>query len=576
MTTPQGPNASAEPPPRGRRRGKGPRTGWVPGLGTARKRFLPPLPQHTDTGVIQRLSPAQLRERGIDPETVPPRRRRLVNRTFVGLVIYWRYFVTTMVALGLALCSTVSGMVAFRDSGFSSDPRPMAAAPSLDALNNAITLGERYINALYKPLPGDLAVQSEASGVPLKAYFPDSGTWVLLGEEKEVCPADECGASSSVSPIETGEKDEKYDVAFSTPQTRDALRTNIRINWAFSADQFQLTATPLAVTEPVELWLDDTKLGNYSPNSMEPLVHSFSTADQSQMRMLRFTIRHATQEAYLYWSTYGKDPKKARALAAFLERNGYDPGYDMRAPLYNRGDALGDNLPFDGGAYPDCDHVAESSDLAYAYRSKVCLFRDTYLNVGARDSFLQSWQALTTLMKYDDPNHELARGGWWLQGDTPIEVAEHLQGQWNRSGFGIPKCTPFSCNEMSNIRTSAFGALQTQLGYNYGNTTSRQFADAAAAMIVKTQIGTDGTFLMNDARFYRPTQVGAFLAAWDTGDPRFTVPSTPQLVTAVAFLVTGEQPIPPEYLGIVPSNSETSFDALGFLQMYRCEKYNVC
>lgn len=573
MTEPENPEGADRP--RRRRKRRGPGSGWIPKFGgdkAGKKPFLPPRADHSHTGVLWR----QVQEgTHPNPESVKPRRRRLVSRTFVALLIRWRYFVTAMVVMGLMTVATTGTLVGTRDAGNQTGKLPTLAAPSLESLDQSIELGRRFLGSLYKPLPGGMAVQSEASGVPFKAHFVKSDAWVLMGEEKEVCPASNCEASTSLEPIETGEKDEKYKITFNTGATNEALRVAVAINWAYQPNQFQINLTPEKVAEPVELWLDSTKLTTYSPTQKEKSSHSFRNENQSQMRMLRFTIRHATQEAYMYWSTYGRDPKKAAALSRFLESNGYTPGYDMRAPIFGRSRQLPDDLPFDGKAYPDCDHIASSSAFAYAYRSKVCLFRDTYLEAGARDPFLQAWQAFTTLAKYNDPNHELADGGWWLQGDTPRDVATHLQGQWNRTGYGIPKCTPFSCSEMSSIRTSVFGALQTELGYTHGNAASQKFADAAATMIVKTQIGPSGQFLMKDGTFYRPAQVGAYLAAWDTDDPRFVVPSTPKVVTGIAFLVTQSQPIPPEYLGLIPSNSETSFDALAFLYRYRCAKYKV-
>lgn len=569
----ENPRPPAQP---GKRRGKRtPGSGWFPG----RKKgpFLPKLPQHSETAVMARVKPEEY-----------TRGRHLGWRFFVAFVSRWRYAVSFSLVLVVLAGLVGFGMIALRDVNIDKDRLPTQEAPTLDELNKSIALGQRYVKALYKPLPGEMAVQSEASGVPLKVHFTRDDTWALLGEEKEACPNDgeDCEPTTLIDPVNTGNNDEQYDVTFSNNRTRGAFRATVSINWAFKPDQFQIRLLPKNVSEPVEIWLDDKQLTDFSPTKKEESANALDTSQQAQMRMLRFTIRHATQEAYMYWLTYGDDPKRAAALASFLERNRYTPGYDMRAPLFQAGDQseslpfntskLPDELPFDAGAYPDCDHVAESSEFAYAYRSKVCLFRDTYLNVGARDPFLQAWQALTTLEREKDPNHELPNGGEWLQGNTPAEIAHHLQGQWNRTGYGVPKCTPFSCNEMSGIRTSVFGALQTDLGYRYGNASSRKFADAAAAMIVKAQVGTDGKVRMADGTYYRPSQAGAYLAAWDTADARFVVPSAPKLVAGIAYFVTGEEPIPPEYLGIVPSNSETSLDALGFLHKYRCEKYKVC
>jgi hypothetical protein len=70
-------------------------------------------------------------------------------------------------------------------------------------------------------------------------------------------------------------------------------------------------------------------------------------------------------------------------------------------------------------------------------------------------------------------------------------------------------------------------------------------------------------------------QAGSYLSAW-TPELLFTQPSTPVLPVAIALLIKGASPTPLEYQGLVPSNSETSLDALGFLEMYRCARYGVC
>ena len=291
--------------------------------------------------------------------------------------------------------------------------------------------------------------------------------------------------------------------------------------------------------------------------------------------MLRFTVRHATQEAYLYWSTYGRDAKKAKALGKFLKANGYTPGYDLRAPLFNSGGGVPDDMPVNDTAYPDCKHIASSTIDSYAYRSKVCLYEDAYIVNGERDPFLQGWEALTVLERHKDPDHHQPTWGWWMQGDTPAEVSKHLRGQWNRSGTGIPKCTPFRCAELSSIRTSIFGALETELGFRYGDKKATKFADAAASVIIRTQVQVDGGFTVDDGKVYgRPGNAGSYMSAWNT-DYEFTQPSTPKLPVAIALKWKDAHPTPLEFDGKIPSNSETSFDALGFLEKYRCAKYHV-
>lgn len=563
----------ANPPPEsGRRRAPGRRRGqWIPRRrkqGEPPRHFLPRLPDHSATGVMHRRELDELLAQGHDPNKLPRRRRRLARRTFVAFLTRWRYFVSTSIAMFAIMSLVGSILVVTRDWGLDPNKPPTQSAPTLAELNNSIALGQRYIGALYKPLPNGEAVQSEASGVPLRAHFLNQNIWVLLGEDQ--------GPATALLNVHDSATSDDYAASFDAPTQRAALTVHVQINWTYSPTQYQIQLTPTAVKEPVELYLDTQKLNTYRPGDTADTIHTLSNSAQSRLRMLRFTVRHATQEAFLYYSTYGHDPAKAAALRKFLQSNGYTAGFDLRAPLYNANANLPDDLPVDGKTYPDCKHIAAGDEFAYAYRSKVCLYEGLYLINGDRDPFLQAWDALTILMKYKDPNHHQPEWSWWTQGDTPNEVSVHLRGQWNRSGWGVPKCTPFSCAELSGIRTSVFGALETQLGYAYGDLTAQNFADAAAKVVTLAQVGTDGKVRVdNGVTYTRPAQVGAFLGAWKPPDLQFTQPSTPKIPVAVALLLRGAHSTPLEYRGLVPSNSETSLDALGFLMMYRCQKYHI-
>jgi hypothetical protein len=578
---------SQPPPKRGRRRAKRKdqwRMPWVPEFlipGFLKRFFkpqrkvpiLPNLPRHSESAIFSY-------------RTGTKRKRKLVRRGMTAFIMRWRYLITLSIVTAVIVAIVGGALIWKRDEFNDTDRLPTQAAPTLEELNNSIALGEQYINALYKPLPNGAAVQSEASGVPLKAHFLGEDVWVLLGEDKTECSTgeDDCQVTTSLTDVHDDSTHDYYTVSFSTPKKRAALNVKVEINWAFSASQFHLQITPDSVKEKVELWLDNTKLVEFNPDSKEKAERAFNDSDQSQLRMLRFTVRHATQEAYLYWSTYGRDPVRAAALQKFLVEAGYKPGFDLRASLFDQGDKddllkdLPDDLPTADESYPDCQITAAETKEAYAYRSKVCLFESQYIVNGERDPFLQAWAALTILMKYGDPNHEQPQNGFWTQGDTPNEVSAHLRGQWNRSGYGMPKCTPFSCGELSGIRTSVFGALETQLGYAHdGDRRSRLFADAAAKVITQAQIQPDGKIVADNGNTYvRPGQVGSYLSAWVPPSLDFTQPSVPKLPVALALWWKGSIPTPIEYQGIIPSNSETTLDALGFLQMYRCAKYKVC
>jgi hypothetical protein len=110
--------------------------------------------------------------------------------------------------------------------------------------------------------------------------------------------------------------------------------------------------------------------------------------------------------------------------------------------------------------------------------------------------------------------------------------------------------------------------LETVLGYNGGEVDRRRYADAVANLALRVQIGEDGVVRAADRVAYRPALRGGFLSYWDA-DRRYLKPTG--LVQAMADRLN----MPPEYLGLRPTDSETGFDAYAFLALYRCAKYQV-
>ena len=110
--------------------------------------------------------------------------------------------------------------------------------------------------------------------------------------------------------------------------------------------------------------------------------------------------------------------------------------------------------------------------------------------------------------------------------------------------------------------------LETVLGYSSGQVGRRQYADAVANLALRVQVGDDGVVRAADRVAYRPALRGGFLSYWNR-DRRYLKPSG--VVQAVADRFN----MPPEYLGLRPTDSETSFDAYAFLALYRCARYKV-
>ena len=550
-------------PERRHRSGK-PRRSWfqLPEL------RLPSLPKHaSDTGTFPAAE----------------RRQRRFKRFLIALAINIRFSIVLILALATGAALTGTGLVLARDWGNNPDQVPVQTAPNPAQLGRSLQLGQRFITALYKALPNREAVQSESSGVPLSVTFPaENNARVLLGQPAPVQGRGSSYSASSITDVNTDATHDRYTVTFSSQAQPEAVKVRVVINWTYTKTSWQLQLRPIQLKERAGLWLDQQPLTTFNPGGTAGYTHVFPDRNQSLLRTLRFTIRHATQEAYLYWRTYGHDPTRAAALGRFLQANGYQPGFDLRAPLYlkNLGH-LPDDMPVNAAAYPDCRHIARSTEFAYAYHSKVCVNEPLYVLTGERDPLLQAWSALTILEKYHNANRPLPENHFWIQGSTPAEVATHLQGMWDD---GIPKCTPFNCAERSGIRTAVFCALETQLGYRYASQLSpkaaaeaRHFADAAAKLLIQTQIGPNGNIRTDTGVTYtRPGQAGSFLESWVMRSLRFTTPSIPVVPVAIALFFSGTSPTPLEYNGPLASNSETTLDVQSALANFDCAKYNIC
>lgn len=479
--------------------------------------------------------------------------KRKLAKKVTGFLARWG----SIVLAGSLLCGGAA--VATRDSSLK-EITPQAGPPSLEELNLAITQAEEYLNGLFKSLGDGKAVQSEYYGLPIRAFFQEQKKWVLLGEE-----------ATQISPLDDTGVDERYKLSFGD----DMLVVSASVLWS-NTEYLTVSVHPEKVDESVSLWLGSHHLANFSPGSPALMATmSFSKSERATLQSLRYTVRHASQEAYLYWQAKG-DAEKANQLSRFLQTNNFEPGFDMRAIIFNRSRHLPDDLPFNAHAYDDCEHLPQGNELAYPYESKACKLLQAYLGAGERDPFLQAAKALHQLQRYgpQHPYQDTTADNWWGQSKSPVDAAVHLRKQWQRTSVGIPSCTPLSCTSTaSSIRTFTHGTLELEIARQLGDETAMRFADAAANSAVAVQIKSDGIVHMLSGPAYRPAHIGSFPVYWDDHF-RFVPPKAPA-VAGAALLATGQTAMPPEYLGILPSNSESTFDGWAFLVRYRCVKYHT-
>jgi hypothetical protein len=499
----------------------------------------------------------------------------------------WRRSVTLLLVAGTLATAVVAGsVVAMVDRlGASNPPRlGPVQAPPLSALNAAIARGESFLDGLYKPLGAAGAVQSEHYGLPIRVRFPGRGRWVLLGQgDTGGCRAGSCPAPTGITVLESSYASEAYELTFATASRRDGLRLRARVDWDAEADRYRVGVAAVAYDDretAAEVWLDDVRLGVIPagpvPGDPPAFSRSFPADDVGHLRSFRYTVRHATQLAWLY-AVGREDEQRSTALARFMLAAGFVPGRDLRAAIFGRGrDAPRDfsyrHEPF-MDAYGDCRLDPPASARAYPYRSKACLADvQPYLLAARHDTLLPAIEALQALNRGEAPDSAYRDRTALLPLNTTSadRTADELERRFDRLGFGIPRCTPFGCDRerASALRTFAFGMLETVLGYTYGEVHRRRYADAVAGLALSVQIGDDGVVRTADRVAYRPALRGGFLSYWNH-DRRYLRPS------GLAQAVVDRFNMPPEYLGLKPTDSETGFDAYAFLALYRCARYEV-
>ena len=471
-----------------------------------------------------------------------------------------------------------------------SDPRVANAMadrpPSLLELNRVLSRADRYLFGLYKPIGPRSAVMSEYYGLPLRVYLNEHRRWLLAGED-----------SATVSTPYTAFDTERSLVEFRSPGGGSSPRLEVTVAWHAGGSRYTIAIVNArfdATRDTADLYLGDTYLGRLGRHNVgASFRRSFPSADIGQLRSFRYTIRHAGQLARHYFA-YRAESKRSAALARVIRRGGFALDYDLAAPIWGAGRRFADQMPFDGSprgpdAYHDCDARLPRSSRAYPYISKVCAARRAYVWNSHGDTLAAAAQGIHLLNKYGDPartveNQRFPLGlpiGWDPRSSMPKKVsalsaARDLESTFRNQGAGIPACLSRSyCafGRASGVRTFQFGALETLLGYRFGDGVGRSYADAVARIAVDVQIRGDSLVRTQDATYYRPAAVGSFYLNWDRGLRLSLGRSVP--ARSLARGLYERLDMQPEYRGLIASNAETTLTAYAFLVLYRCERYGV-
>jgi hypothetical protein len=167
---------------------------------------------------------------------------------------------------------------------------------------------------------------------------------VLLGQgAPDRCHLPSCPALTRITSLGSSYASEAYELQYATPAMADGLRLRVRADWGAGSDRYRITVTSAAFNDQAtsaEVWLDDVRLGTLWPRprgGVHPtLRRSFPAGDVAHLRSFRYTVRHATQLAWLY-AVSRDDRARQSALARFMLKAGFVPGQDLRATIFGSG-----------------------------------------------------------------------------------------------------------------------------------------------------------------------------------------------------------------------------------------------
>ncbi len=241
----------------------------------------------------------------------------------------------------------------------------------------------------------------------------------------------------------------------------------------------------------------------------------------------RYTVRHAARLGefiYRIWGMTSKADKLANLRAS------YGFSYDIYDPLFGASRELeDDHFMFTTEAYRDCDIYAQlpvgKSPNRYPYHSKVCFDTTAYLFASAREDTLpRMLQAIHILDKYNNPYQEYTMApqspAFYFDAQTPLEVASNI---WVHDFNGLGIQQPGAPEGVtSGVRTAAFLALATLLGYKYNITQWKGIAGVLYSSLSSGLAPQAGNAPLSygyirtreNGLLLRPCYQGAFYNVW--------------------------------------------------------------
>jgi hypothetical protein len=423
-----------------------------------------------------------------------------------------------------------------------------------------------WLSSLYQ-YSDQYGFQKEYPGIPLSIYVKNTGEWRPLGERAYVItPEPAIRPFAKFSDVKIGKTSESFYVGFEDGNDWDYDEPLLYVTKEYSYDGKIVTKIQFVKYGGVsrsDVYLGDEVIFSNVGSDTPSKTYTETTYGWTRPAH-RYTVRHAAQLCEKIFYVFGihNDGVKLRSL-----RDDFGFTYDIYDPLFKKSVEYDVFYFYTDQAYRDCDVYTRLPRGLYPHRypywSKVCLNRRLYIELSKNDPLIRGLISIHVLNKGLGPdwkNWSARAYARWLESAC-----------WN--GYGIAH--PLNRAHASCVRTAVFLALETLLGYKYGDATSRAWADRCASIAQQVQWGVHpfprycGAYA-DLGTICRPQYQGSFFINWVPSSPLYKVPVATSWIDYLDFLG-----LPPEEPGVIPSNTESTAVMLQALRIYLYYKYGV-
>jgi len=481
----------------------------------------------------------------------------------------------------LALCVLLLSSFAFL---LPAQPAYTGTAPSSSAIIQSIKLAKSFLDKLYKvsdvPVSGGATdFMAEYCTVPITIYVRETGEWRSVGGlDRDL---------ESVSDITTQEVSKYvYDADYWFEDSYDYdyndLVLDVRVTH-YSDGKIVAKIRPKSYDGiyTLDVYVGRTYIGTVPEADWAAWVRLdvpdtvYGVESWTRLHSMRYTVRHGSQMSELtyrafddHWNGY----YLGRVISAYgFTKDIYDPLWGL-SDYYSSKDFFNAEVMYhDKWVYEDLPKGWSDTDGGYyPYFSKVYVNPYAYADHSKEDPLLACLLALHVYDRYGSPYAEdeygnsmleYLRYGYWIDGKF-YYPAEHY---WD--GRGIK----YWYDYYTGIRLAVFLAAESVLGYDWGNSKSREYADQAASVALQIQL-TEPYFETSDAGVLcRPQYIGGYMVAYKLGSTYvYAIPPK----TLVKELIDMYE-MPPETTDIIPANQETTNAIIQALRTYLYHKHGI-